>query len=144
MKKQTIDKTIDKSIFARIGKSVFTPLTVLFLLFSLCLWNGRTISTHTRRWQAQTDRIAAMTGRGDWSGAEAALSESYRDWREKWTRLHIICRHDAVDRTEDLYRRCQILVQSNDPAGFLAELSSLREQLGGLSDMERLSLENIL
>ena len=126
------------------GGGILTPLVILILLLSLCLWNGYAISTHSRQWQEQAQHTENLIRRGDSNGAEAVLSESYRDWRKQWTYLHVICRHDAVDGADELYRRCLILIQSDTPADVLPELSSLREQLDNLSDMERLSIENIL
>ena len=128
----------------KVSRGIFAPLLVLALILSLCLWNGHAISAHTRRWTEQADAVERLIRLSDWSGAEAALSESYRDWREKGTCLHIICRHDTVDGADDLYRRCLILVQSRNADACLPELSSLREQLDSLSDMERFSVGNLL
>lgn len=130
----------------KLSGGVFAPLAILILLLCLCLWNGYAISAHTRQWHEQADRVENLIKRGDWTSAknaEAILSESYRNWRKQWTYLHIICRHDAVDNADELYRRCLILTRSENPADVLPELSSLREQLDSLSDMERLSIENI-
>ena len=123
---------------------ILAPLTILLFLLAVSVWNGRALSAHAQRWQDQTVEVETMVRREDWSGAAAALSDSYRDWQGERTHLQIVCRHDGVDNAEDLYRRCLILLQGRAPGEVLAELESLRDQLGGLAERERFSVGNIL
>lgn len=125
-------------------KGYLPPIAVLAAILAFALWNSRTMQTATDRWRAQLQQADALAQAGDWSGAAAALSESYEDWSARQTYLHIVSEHDAVDDAEAMYHRSAAFAAAREPSEFQAELADLRDQLRLLAEMERFSIKNIL
>ena len=57
-----------------------------------------------------------------------------------WTRQL----HQELDETEALLQRCIALAQQQDDAGLRSDIAELRTQFTLLSEMQRLTLRNIL
>lgn len=52
--------------------------------------------------------------------------------------------HQELDETEALLQRCIALAQQQDDAGLRSDIAELRTQFTLLSEMQRLTLRNIL
>ena len=120
------------------------PLTVLAAILAFALWNGAAMTGHTDRWRAQLEQADALAQAEEWSRAVEVLADSYTDWSEKQTYLHIVTEHDAVDDAEAMYRRAMAFAATREMTEFRAELADLRDQLRLLAEMERFNLKNIL
>lgn len=125
-------------------KGYLLPIAVLAAILAFAIWNSRAVTADTDRWQAQLTQADALAKAGDWSGAIAALSDSYEDWSARQTYLHIVSEHDAVDDAEAMYHRALAFAETQESSEFRAELSDLRDQLRLLAEMERFSVGNIL
>lgn len=125
-------------------KGILPPLVLLAGLLAFSLWNGDRITDDTARWRAQLQQADTLAQSEDWTGALSALSDSYADWSERQTYLHVVSQHSAVDEAEAMYRRCQAFAAARELSEFRAELAGLREQLRLLAEMERFSVRNIL
>ena len=86
----------------------------------------------------------ALAQAGAWEEAAGTLAESYEDWSERQTYLHIVAKHDSVDDAEAMYRRAMAFAATRELTEFRAELSDLRDQLRLLTEMERLDIKNVL
>lgn len=120
--------------------SVLTLLAVL----SLALWNSASMAERTQRWQGQLDQVEALATDGAWEEAYQALEESYGDWSSSQAYLHIVSHHDVLDEAEAMYRRAAVFICLQEESSLLGELSDLRHQLRLLSEMEQLSIKNVL
>jgi len=125
-------------------KSFLPSVLILGGILAFSLWNCAAMTAHTERWSGQLEQVAELAGEEDWSGAETALEESYRDWSSHQTLLHIVERHDSVDDAEAMYRRASAFAKEQEASEFQAELADLRDQLRLLAEMERFSIKNIL
>ena len=125
-------------------KGCLLPLAVLTAILSFSLWNGSNIAGETARWQEQLLQADLLAQSEDWAAAERTLAESYEDWSERQTYLHIVAKHDSVDDAEAMYRRAMAFAATRELTEFRAELSDLRDQLRLLAEMERLDIRNIL
>lgn len=125
-------------------KGCLSPIAVLAAILAFAIWNSRTMTADTDRWRTQLHQSDVLAQAGDWSGAVAALSESYADWSARQTYLHIVSEHDAVDDAEAMYHRALAFAATQESSEFRAELSDLRDQLRLLAEMERFSIKNIL
>ena len=114
-------------------KGFLPPLAVLAAVLAFCLWNSAAMSAVSLRWRDQLQRAGILAQDENWSAVQAVLQESYQDWSDYQTYLHIVTGHGTVDEAEILYRRCAAL-----------ELAGLREQLRLLAEMERFSIRNVL
>jgi len=120
------------------------PALVLAAVLAFALWNSAAMNRHVCRWQDQLQQVEALAQRGDWTGAESRLEDSYQDWTSRQTYLHIVTEHDAVDDAEAMYRRALAFAAAQEPSEFQAELSDLSDQLRLLAEMEALSIRNVL
>lgn len=125
-------------------KAYLKPLSVLGVLLAFALWNGAVMTGHTDRWRSQVEQADALAQAGEWSQAVKVLADSYTDWSEKQTYLHIVTEHDAVDDAEAMYRRAMAFAATRESTEFRAELADLRDQLRLLAEMERFNVKNVL
>ena len=125
-------------------RAYWKPLAVLGAILVFALWNGAAMTGHTDRWRDQIQQADAHAQAGDWSEAVAVLTDSYTDWSENQTYLHIVTEHDAVDDAEAMYRRAMAFAATRETTEFRAELSDLRDQLRLLAETERLDIKNVL
>ena len=120
------------------------PLAVLTAILAFCLWNSAAMTSHTDRWRAQLAQAEKLAQAENFSGAAAALADSYRDWSRRQTYLHIVTEHDAVDDAEAMYRRAAAFAAAQEASELQAELADLDDQLRLLAEMERFSIKNVL
>lgn len=122
---------------------LLSALTLLAVLF-LALWNNASMTERTQRWQGQLDQVESLIVDNDWEQADQALAKSYDDWSASQAYLHIVSHHEVLDEAEAMYRRAAVFIQIREESSLLGELSDLRHQLRLLSEMEQLSIKNIL
>lgn len=125
-------------------KGILPPLGVLAAVLAFCLWNSAAMSGCSLRWREQLRQAGALAEEEDWAAAVAILQESYQDWSDQQTYLHIVTGHGTVDEAEAMYRRCAAFAAVQEGSEFQAELAGLREQLRLLAEMERFSIRNVL
>ena len=120
------------------------PAAILAAILSFALWNGARMTGCTARWRDQLQQVDALAQAEAWTEALDALAESYEDWSERQTYLHIVAKHDSVDDAEAMYRRAMAFAATRELTEFRAELSDLRDQLRLLAEVERLDVKNVL
>lgn len=125
-------------------KALLAPAATLVLLFSLSLLNGAAIQKEAARWSSQLQQAVHFIQSENWNAIETAIQTSYEDWRVKQTYLHIVLEHEAIDNAEAMYQRAFAFTSAKDSQELQAELADLLHQLTLLSEMERLSIKNIL
>lgn len=125
-------------------KAYFLSVLTLLAVLSLALWNSASTAGRTQRWQGQLDQVEALATDGAWEEAYQALEESYGDWSSSQAYLHIVSHHDVLDEAEAMYRRAAVFICLQEESSLLGELSDLRHQLRLLSEMEQLSIKNVL
>lgn len=125
-------------------KAYFLSVLTLLAVLSLALWNSASMAGRTQRWQGQLDQVEALATDGAWEEAYQALEESYGDWSSSQAYLHIVSHHDVLDEAEAMYRRAAVFICLQEESSLLGELSDLRHQLLLLSEMEQLSIKNVL
>ena len=125
-------------------RSCLTPIAILAAILAFALWNGSHMADSTDRWRDQLQQVDALAQAEAWTEALDALTESYEDWSERQTYLHIVAKHDTVDDAEAMYRRAMAFAATRGLTEFRAELSDLRDQLRLLAEVERLDVKNVL
>ena len=125
-------------------KAYFLSVLTLLAVLSLALWNSASMAGRTQRWQGQLDQVEALATDWAWEEAYQALEESYGDWSSSQAYLHIVSHHDVLDEAEAIYRRAAVFICLQEESSLLGELSDLRHQLRLLSEMEQLSIKNVL
>lgn len=125
-------------------RSFRIPIFILLLTLLLCLFAGSSVAQYTNAWIQQLQSADDLVCREQWSNAEATLSDLYGRWTEQQGWLHMIIVHQELDETEALLQRCIALAQQQDDAGLRSDIAELRTQFTLLSEMQRLTLRNIL
>ena len=125
-------------------KDYLIPIAILAVIFGFALWNGITIQKNTARWSSQLQQAVQMISTENWDSINCTLQNSYNDWQNRQTYLHIVLEHDAIDDADAMYRRALAFTKAQEPKELRAELADLQDQLTLLTEMERLSLKNIL
>ncbi len=125
-------------------KSFLPPVLTLCALLAFSVWNCQTITAHTTRWAGQIEEASTLAQAEDWPSVQDAIAESYQDWSQSQTYLHIVEKHDAVDDAEAMYRRLAAFAEAEEPSEFQAEAADLIDQLRLLAEQERFTIENIL
>lgn len=125
-------------------RSFRIPIFILLLTLLLCLFAGSSVARYTNAWIQQLQSADDLVCREQWSNAEASLSDLYGRWTEQQGWLHMIIVHQELDETEALLQRCIALAQQQDDAGLRSDIAELRTQFTLLSEMQRLTLRNIL
>ena len=119
-------------------RSFRIPIFILLLTLLLCLFAGSSVARYTNAWTRQLQSADDLVCR------EAALSDLYGRWTEQQGWLHMIIVQQELDETEALLQRCIALAQQQDDAGLRSDIAELRTQFTLLSEMQRLTLRNIL
>lgn len=125
-------------------KDYLVPITILAVIFGFALWNGITIQKNTARWSSQLQQAVQMISTENWDSINCTLQNSYNDWQNRQTYLHIVLEHDAINDADAMYRRALAFTKAREPKELRAELANLQDQLTLLTEMEQLSLKNIL
>ena len=125
-------------------KDYLVPITILAVIFGFALWNGITIQKNTARWSSQLQQAVQMISTENWDSINCTLQNSYNDWQNRQTYLHIVLEHDAINDADAMYRRALAFTKAQEPKELRAELADLQDQLKQITEMEQLSLKNIL
>ncbi|MBQ9493664.1 MAG: DUF4363 family protein [Oscillibacter sp.] len=120
------------------------PVITLAALLLFSLWNARILSGHCRNLLEQLDRAEQYARAQQWTQAADAVRDGYRDWQSRKTYLRVVSRHDASNGADTLYQQCVLYAGAGDEVHFLTELQALREQIETLTEMEQLSIGNVL
>ena len=125
-------------------RAYLPPLLLLGVILLLSLWNSSYMARETERWQSQVARSGDLALAEQWPEAMAALEDSYNDWQQRQTYLHIVLRHDILDNTEAMYRRAAAFAVTREAAEFQAEIENLRHQLALIAETEQFHINNML
>ena len=71
-------------------KDYLVPITILAVIFGFALWNGITIQKNTARWSSQLQQAVQMISTENWDSINCTLQNSYNDWQNRQTYLHIV------------------------------------------------------
>lgn len=124
-------------------KSWLIPISLLAAILTFSVLNCRAMERDVTRWQSQLEQTEQAAAAENWQDANTFLTQSYEDWSNRQTYLHITAQHSLVDSADAMYRRCAALI-SEENSECMAELAELMHQLGVLSGTEQFSIKNLL
>jgi len=120
------------------------PVAVLALLLGLSLENGRRVESDAARWLTAAETSTAAAERENWPEARDILREARESWESRKPWLHIVTAHDELEAADALFAEADSFAQERDMAEFRAAAAQLAVQLRVVSDMQQLTLRNIL
>lgn len=120
------------------------PTALLAALLLAVLANAAAAERCAEEWCKTLEALDGAAREENWSGAEEQLAALRESWKAHTTWFHIISQHDALNEAEALLARAESHVRARDGAEVCACAAELRAQMRVLSEMQQLTLENIL
>ena len=125
-------------------KAITPPLLLLLIILCFSLYNNFFMDRNTTRWCEQIYETSIFAQSEEWELAKNSLNETFSDWSNHQTYLHIVSAHDAIHDAESMYHRAFAFIAAQEPSELQAELAQLQAQLGFLAEMEAFNIRNIL
>ena len=120
------------------------PFLLLLALFSAALINAAAADSLVKGWCAQLDELQDTAQAEDWDGVRGGLASLHQSWDAHATYFHIILQHDELNEVESLLARADSFAFEQDEGEFRACVAELQSQLRVLSEMQEISIPNIL
>ena len=120
------------------------PFLLLLSLFGATLANAAVADGLVTGWCAALDNLQDTAQAEDWDSVRGNLSAFHESWDAYATYFHIILQHDELNEVESLLARADSFAFEQDEAEFRACVAELKSQLLVLSEMQEISIRNIL
>ena len=120
------------------------PVAVLALLLALSLENARRVETDAAKWLEAVDAATDSADREAWSAARNALQNAREAWEARKPWLHIVTAHDELEAADALFAAAESFAEEQDMAEFRASVAQLATRLAVVSEMQQLTLRNVL
>ena len=125
-------------------KYFYIPCSILVLILSLSLLNARLMERSTDEWCDMLTQAQEAAAQDDWTKAGQILSDIHNAWDEKQSYFHIVSVHAELDEAEALLAKSLSFALDQDDAEFRANTAELITQLRLLSEIQEVSIKNIL
>ena len=120
------------------------PFCLLLALFDATLINTAVADGLVTDWCAELDKLQDTAQAKDWDSVRDELSVLHESWDAHATYFHIILQHDELNEVESLLARADSFAFEQDEGEFRACVAELKSQLLVLSEMQDISIQNIL
>ena len=125
-------------------KYFYIPCAILALILALSLYNTETMDRYVTAWCEELNAAQEAADGGDWAEAEAQIRSVRSAWEDKQSYLHIVSVHAELDEAEALLAKSLSFALDQDDAEFRANTAELITQLRLLSEIQEVSIKNIL
>ncbi len=122
----------------------WTPFCLLLALLGATLANAAVTDTLVASWCSALDKLQDTAQAEDWDAVRAELDAVHESWDAHATYFHIILQHGELNEVESLLARADSFAFEQDEGEFRACIAELRSQLSVLSEMQEISIPNIL
>ena len=95
-------------------------------------------------WCTELDQLQSTAQAEDWDSVRTDLAAFHQGWDRHATYFHIILQHDELNEVESLLARADSFAFEQDEGEFRACVAELQSQLRVLSEMQEISIRNIL
>ena len=120
------------------------PCAILALILALSLLNASVMGGYVSDWCEALNAAQEAADSGDWAKAEAQIRSVHKVWDEKQSYFHIVSVHAELDEAEALLAKSLSFARDRDDAEFRANTAELITQLRLLSEIQEISIKNIL
>lgn len=120
------------------------PFCLLLALFGSALLNAAVADGLVTDWCAELDKLQDTTQAENWDSVRDDLSALHESWDAHATYFHITLQHDELNEVESLLARADSFAFEQDEGEFRACVAELKSQLLVLSEMQEISIQNIL
>ena len=120
------------------------PFLLLLALFSATLVNACVADRIVESWCVSLDDLQRSAQAEDWSAVRDSLAALHKSWDERSAYFHIVLQHDVLNEVEALLAKADIFAAEQDEEELRACIAELRSQLLVLSEIQEISIKNIL
>ena len=120
------------------------PCAILALILALSLFNANAMDNYVADWCEELDAAQTAADGGNWAEAEQLVRSVHEIWDEKQSYFHIVSVHAELDEAEALLAKSLSFALDRDDAEFRANTAELITQLHLLSEIQEVSIKNIL
>lgn len=120
------------------------PFCLLLALFGAALANAAVADGLVETWCTELDSLQETAQAEDWDSVRTDLAAFHQNWDEHATYFHIILQHGELNEVESLLARADSFAFEQDEGEFRACVAELQSQLRVLSEMQEISIPNIL
>ena len=120
------------------------PFCLLLALFGAALANAAVADRLVEDWCTELDQLQSTAQAEDWDSVRTDLAAFHQGWDRHATYFHIILQHDELNEVESLLARADSFAFEQDEGEFRACVAELKSQLLVLSEMQEISIQNIL
>ena len=125
-------------------KYFYIPCAILALILALSLYNAKAMDNCVTDWCEELGAAQESAGDGNWAEAEHWVRSVHDAWDEKQSYFHIVSVHAELDEAEALLAKSLSFALEQDDAEFRANTAELITQLRLLSEIQEVSIKNIL
>lgn len=120
------------------------PFCLLLALFAASLANAAVSDALVEDWCAALDALQQTAQAEKWDAVRDDLAVLHESWDAHATYFHIILQHDELNEVEALFARADSFAFEQDEGELRACVAELQSQLRVLSEMQEISIRNIL
>ena len=120
------------------------PFLLLLALFSATLVNACAADRIVESWCVSLDDLQRSAQAEDWSAVRDSLAALHESWDARTAYFHIVLQHDVLNEVEALLAKADIFAAEQDEEELRACIAELRSQLLVLSEIQEISIKNIL
>ena len=125
-------------------KYFYIPCAILALILALSLFNAKAMENYVTDWCEELDAAQEAADGGNWAEAEHRIRSVHEVWDAKQSYFHIVSVHAELDEAEALLAKSLSFALDRDDAEFRANTAELITQLHLLSEIQEVSIKNIL
>ena len=120
------------------------PFLLLLALFSATLVNACVADRIVESWCVSLDDLQHSAQAEDWPAVRDPLAALHESWDKHTAYFHIVLQHDELNEVESLLARADSFAFEQDKAELRACIAELKSQMLVLSEMQEISIRNIL
>ena len=120
------------------------PFLLLLALFSATLVNACAADRIVESWCVSLDDLQRSAQAEDWPAVRDPLAALHKSWDKRSAYFHIVLQHDVLNEVEALLAKADIFAAEQDEEELRACIAELRSQLLVLSEIQEISIKNIL
>lgn len=122
----------------------YIPSFLLLALFLASLANARAADRCVGQWCEALSSVQLAAQEENWDEVRTLLDALHESWEERAVYFHIILQHDELNGAESLLARARSFSSGQDETELSACIAELISQLRVLSEMQEISIKNIL
>ena len=120
------------------------PFLLLLTLFTATLVNAAVAGDLVENWCASLDDLQRSAQTEDWPTVRDSLAALHESWDARTASFNIVLQHYVLNDVEALLAKADIFAAEQDEEELRACIAELRSQLLVLSEIQKISVKNIL